>query len=129
MNAAPFINNASPAYVIKNPFDANNRFGATFGGPIKKDKLFYFLSYQGMRNADAAESIQTLTVPLGLTNDRSTAGLAAAYAATTGKTIATSAIQLPGGAGNHELFSLPNGQYMIPSPTITKCRSGEGAGL
>ena len=126
MNAAPFFNNASPAYVIKNPFDANNRFGATFGGPIKKDKLFYFLSYQGMRNADAAESIQTLTVPLGLTNDRSTAGLAAAYTATTGKTIAASAIS-PVAQGIMN-FQLPNGQYMVPTPTITNAAQAKALG-
>ena len=53
-------------------------FGATFGGPIKKDKLFYFLSYQGVRVSDAADSTKDATVPLGLTNDRSAGGIAAA---------------------------------------------------
>ena len=42
----------------KLPF-INNQFGGTIGGPIKKDKLFYFLSYDGMRlvqgNAVAAQ--------------------------------------------------------------------------
>lgn len=32
----------------KVPF-VNNQFGGTIGGPIKKDKLFYFLSYEGFR--------------------------------------------------------------------------------
>ena len=48
-----------------------NQFGATFGGPIKKDKMFYFLSYQGVRVSDASESTKDVTVPLGLTDDRS----------------------------------------------------------
>ena len=26
-----------------------NEFGGTFGGPIKKDKLFFFTDYQGLR--------------------------------------------------------------------------------
>ena len=32
----------------KLPF-INNQFGGTMGGPIKKDKLFYFVSYEGVR--------------------------------------------------------------------------------
>jgi hypothetical protein len=75
MNAAPFFYNASPAITTKDPFLNRNQFGATFGGPIKKDKLFYFLSYQGVRIADASDSTKDVTVPLGLTNDRSTTGL------------------------------------------------------
>jgi len=120
MNAAQFFNNASPAYALlgtTNPFQSRNQFGATLGGPIKKDKLFYFVSYQGMRNADAAESIQTLTVPLGLTNDRSLTGLAAMYSATTGRTIAPS--QISPVAQSIMSATLPNGQYLIPTPTIT----------
>jgi Carboxypeptidase regulatory-like domain len=55
MNAAPFFYNAAgpnPATgtpLLPRPFLNRNQFGATFGGPIKKDKLFYFLSYQGVR--------------------------------------------------------------------------------
>jgi len=129
MNAAPFFNNASPAYALVNqlnPFQAHNQFGATLGGPIKKDKLFYFLSYQGMRNADAAESIQTLTVPLGLTSDRSLAGLATMYTATTGKTIAASTISPVARAIMN--FQLPNGQYLIPNPTITNAAQAKALG-
>src|SRR6202021_4006405 len=56
MNAAPFFYNASPAITTKVPFLNRNQFGPTFGGPIKKDKLFYFLSYQGVRVDDASVS-------------------------------------------------------------------------
>ncbi|HXN25275.1 MAG TPA: carboxypeptidase-like regulatory domain-containing protein [Candidatus Dormibacteraeota bacterium] len=39
-----------------------NTFGAAFGGPIKKDKLFFFYSYEGRR--DAAETPAVRVVPL-----------------------------------------------------------------
>ena len=76
MNAAPFFYNASPTITTKVPFLNRNQFGATFGGPIKKDKLFYFMSYQGVRIADAADATKDVTVPLGLTDDRSASGIA-----------------------------------------------------
>ncbi len=34
------------------PFLLRNTFGATFGGPIKKDRLFYFLAYEGQRTRE-----------------------------------------------------------------------------
>jgi hypothetical protein len=38
-----------------------NNFGGTLGGPIKKDKLFFFIDYQGSRD-DTPTSIQTTTL-------------------------------------------------------------------
>jgi hypothetical protein len=39
-----------------------NLFGATFGGPIKKNKTFFFVDYQGLRDREAAAT-GTLTIP------------------------------------------------------------------
>jgi len=38
-----------------------NNFGGTLGGPIKKDKLFFFIDYQGSRD-DTPTSIQTTSL-------------------------------------------------------------------
>src|SRR3954454_3873329 len=48
MNANTFVNNRVGAR--KNPYHFN-QFGGTLGGRIIKDKLFFFFSYDGQRNA------------------------------------------------------------------------------
>ena len=37
----------------KTPVFQQNQFGGTFGGPIKKDKTFFFVDYQGTRQNQA----------------------------------------------------------------------------
>jgi hypothetical protein len=44
-----------------------NQFGGTFGGPIKKDKVFFFGDYQGTRNI---EGIETGLLPVPSLADR-----------------------------------------------------------
>ena len=50
-----------------------NQFGGVLGGVVKKDKLFYFLSYQGTRQVNGVASAATSSVnlPAQLTDDRS----------------------------------------------------------
>jgi hypothetical protein len=114
-----FYNDAGINPVTNQPYLPRpflNMFGGTIGGPIIKDKLFFFGSYQGVRISDEAASTKDVTVPLGLTNDRSTQGIinmiATTYASQ-GTTI--NASQINNAASQLLNAKLPNGQYLIPS--------------
>ncbi|MGB8900900.1 MAG: carboxypeptidase-like regulatory domain-containing protein, partial [Methylocella sp.] len=54
LNSRPYFDSSNPPYV-------QNQFGGTFGGPIIKDKTFFFFAYDGYRQR--ASSVFTTTVP------------------------------------------------------------------
>ena len=45
--------NARPALTGPNPVLRQNQYGATIGGPLKKDKVFFFGNYEGQRRAES----------------------------------------------------------------------------
>jgi hypothetical protein len=63
-------------FELARPQMHRNVFGGYVGGPIKKDKLFYFVSYQGQRVSDQLLGISLVAVPPHLTDDRSAQALA-----------------------------------------------------
>jgi hypothetical protein len=44
-------------------FILRNTFGATIGGPIKKDRLFFFMAYEGQRTSDATQVTREIPTP------------------------------------------------------------------
>jgi len=58
-SANDFFNNAAN---VPRPQLLRNIFGGTAGGPIKRDKAFFFFSYEGFREATATSVVRT--VPL-----------------------------------------------------------------
>ncbi len=78
LNAAPFFFNQDPAVPAEDKVPELHRYvlGGAVGGPIIKDKLFGFLSYQHLHVTDAEIGDSFLDVPVGLGDDRSASALA-----------------------------------------------------
>ena len=71
LNAAPFFYKQDPnipAY-DKNPELHRYTAGGTLGGPLIKDKLFGFISYQHVHDSDQEIGLSRLLVPAGLLTD------------------------------------------------------------
>ncbi len=58
LDARPFFSSDRPNY-------KRNQFGGTFGGPIRRNKAFFFVSYQGtqVRGAPGSNTYTTMTGP------------------------------------------------------------------
>lgn len=59
MDANSWFNNANGEKI---PALKRNNFGGTFGGPIRKDKTFFFVDYEGLR-ASTAQTSSQISVP------------------------------------------------------------------
>jgi hypothetical protein len=65
LNAQNFFlhSNDSPGNIAKKPRDVFNQFGVSVGGPVRKDKLFFFAHYEGIRIALPIVKATTLPTP------------------------------------------------------------------
>ena len=118
LNAAPFFNKEDPNIPSfdKNPELHRYTAGGAVGGPIIKDKLFAFISYQHIHDSDQDIGLSRLIVPEGLTDDRSVTALETISDTYWG----TSLVQAGPSAVSPTAvallqYKLPNGQYLIPS--------------
>ena len=123
LNANDFFLNATGQ---QRPHLKQNQFGFALGGPIKKNKLHFFGSYQGTRQVSGAAAGQAriaCTVSLNeppLTDDRSAVALGKRFGGMTGA-LGGVAISSDGSNINPVAlallnFKLPDGSFLIPTP-------------
>ena len=128
LDANNFFLNGEEGVVTPRPAYRRNQFGGTLGGPIVKDRAWFFISYQGTRETNGTSltnSLSTMFLPKYLGPDRDSpsflTNLATCYGLPGIDPVAAAALTQ----------KLANGQYMIPSTpgvTVTGCPTTPGAG-
>jgi hypothetical protein len=120
LNANDFFSNRNGQ---KRPVLRQNQFGGTLGGPIIKDRLFVFGSYQGTRqtNGVGTASLRSSFLP-PITDDRSAQKLGQQFCDQSGAQGGV-AIACDGSNINPVALALlsaklPNGNFYIPTPQL-----------
>jgi hypothetical protein len=122
---------------LQRPNMHRNVFGAYIGGPLKKDKLFFFGSYQGQRITDQLLANSIVAVPPGLSDtNRTQANLAALANAdfsasgcgtgTNPPCLNIQPSQITQQAYNIMNQKAPNGSWWVPNATNTNLQSQGG---
>jgi hypothetical protein len=132
LNANDFFLNRAGA---SRPVINQNQFGGVLGGPVKKDKLFFFGSYQGTRQKNGASTttyqpgVILPPIPAGDRLDRSAfqSALGKAFCPSNhpgdprygalGVNVSCDGSNINPVALNILQTKLPNGTYLIPSST------------
>lgn len=131
LDANNFFLNGVEGVVTPRPPYRRNQFGGTLGGPLVKDRAWFFISYQGTRETNGTSltnSLATVFLPAFLGSQRDPASLAAL------SECYINDFPIPGFvdpvAAAALTAKLPNGQYMIPGipGVVTGAGCAPGAG-
>ncbi len=118
LDARNFFNDKG---VQQNPFHAN-QFGGSLGGPIIKDKTFFFVDYEGMRETGAQATPSCVPTASDIANNTPAGGINPVIA---GLLAAGKAWPAPNGTGSCLDGTAPNGSNtVLATPFLNNINGG-----